>query len=358
MFKGRKVNVYVFGAGASAHLEAPLTKDFLREGFSLLCYPENEVSKEAFRLAAQLIDKLYGSQLEKYVKDPYSGYLRVPPVNIEELLSFVDLGRRRGEKWLPFKDLQSALYEFIFTTLEQKTHWYRADSVRIGENGTLDHRRNCYDKLIDYVMPIDDINCMISFNYDLFLDRAVVINNHGIRGDYHISFEHIENFPSYETLLSEGKREKDVDLLKLHGSLNWAYCPSCKEISLFFYQRYQDIFKKPCRKCKSQLEPILVPPVYFKDIPEPLANVWGVAENYLEQADRLIIIGYSFPDIDMEAKWLLKRAICKNKNKPSLTIVNPDENTQKRIVNFFGNSVDQNVTFYDNFEEYIDKNLP
>ena len=358
MFKGRKVNVYVFGAGASAHLEAPLTKDFLREGFSLLRYPENEVSKEAFRLAAQLIDKLYGSQLEKYVKDPYSGYLRVPPVKIEELLSFVDLGRRRGEKWLPFKDLQSALYEFIFTTLEQKTHWYRADSVRIGENGTLDHRRNCYDKLIDYVMPIDDINCMISFNYDLFLDRATVINNHRIVGNYHLPFKHIENFSDYEDRVRHGWKEKDIHLLKLHGSLNWGFCPHCKEVFLAFYRRYKSIFKKRCPECGCKLEPILIPPTYFKDFPESLANVWKVAEEYLKRADRLIIIGYSFPDIDMEAKWLLKRAVCKNKNKPSLTIVNPDENIQKRIVNFFGNSVDQNVTFYDNFEEYIDKNLP
>ena len=102
------------------------------------------------------------------------------------------------------------------------------------------------------------------------------------------------------------------------------------------------------------MEPILVPPTYFKDFPEPLANVWKVAEDYLKRADRLIIIGYSFPDIDIEAKWLFKRAICKNTNKPSLTIVNPDKNIKEKIVNFFGNFINQNVPRYNNFEEYID----
>ena len=352
--KGRKVNVYVFGAGASVHLEAPVTKEFLYRGFSLLRNSQYEVSKEAFRLTALLIDKLYGSQLEKYVKDPYSGYLRVPAVNIEELLSFVDFGCRGGEKWLPFKEFQRALYEFIFTTLEQSTIWKRADSVQINKNGTLKHRRNCYDELIDHVISIDEINCMISFNYDLFLDKAAVINNHDIVGNYHIQFRDIENFPSYEDRLTQGWKEKDIHLLKLHGSLNWGYCPHCKEVFLTYYQEYRNIFKKRCPECGCKLEPILVPPTYFKDFPEPLANVWKIAEDYLQRADRLIIIGYSFPDIDIEAKWLFKRAICKNTNKPSLTIVNPDQNIREKIVNFFGNFINQNVTWHNNFEEYID----
>ena len=354
--KDRKVNVYVFGAGASVHLGAPVTKEFLYEGFSLLRNSQYEVSKEAFRLTALLIDKLYGSQLEKYVKDPYSDYLRVPAVNIEELLSFVDFGCRRKDEWLPFKEFQRTLYEFIFTTLEQSTIWKRADSVQINKNDTLKHRRNCYDELIDHVISIDEINCMISFNYDLFLDKAAVINNHDIVGNYHIQFRHIENFPSYEDRLTQGWKEKDIHLLKLHGSLNWGYCPHCKEVSLAFYQRYKSIFKKRCPECGCKLEPILVPPTYFKDFPEPLANIWKVAEDYLQRADRLIIIGYSFPDIDIEAKWLFKRAICRNrnKNKPFLTIVNPDQNIKEKIVNFFGNFINQNVTWHNNFEEYID----
>ena len=352
--EGRKVNVYVFGAGASVHLEAPVTKDFVYKGFSLFrdakVHGSYKIQDGPFRLTAQLIDRLYGTNLEKLINDPLSYHNlkhEVSPINIEELLSFVDLGRRRKDEWLPFKEFQRALYEFIFTTLEQSTIWKRADS-------SADRRRNCYDKLIDYVMPIDDINCMISFNYDLFLDKAAVIHNHHIVGNYHLPFKHIENFPDYEDRVRQGWKEKDIHLLKLHGSLNWGYCPHCKEVFLTYYQEYRNIFKKRCPECKNQLEPILVPPTYFKDFPELLANVWKVAEDYLKRADRLIIIGYSFPDIDIEAKWLFKRAICKNTNKPSLTIVNPDQNIKEKIVNFFGNFINQNVTWRNNFEEYID----
>ncbi|CAD7781208.1 hypothetical protein BLFGPEAP_02761 [Candidatus Methanoperedenaceae archaeon GB50] len=359
--KSRKVNVYVFGAGASVHLEAPVTKDFVYKGFSLYRDAKKhgiyEIKDDRpFRLTAQLIDRLYGTNLEKLINDPLpDNYLTsinyLSSINIEELLSFVDLGRRGGEKWLPFKEFQRALYEFIFTTLEQSTIWKRAGSGA-------DRRRNCYDKLIDYVMPIDEVNCMISFNYDLFLDKAAVINNHRIVGNYHLPFKHIENFPSYEDRLTHGWKEKDIHLLKLHGSLNWGYCPHCKKVSLAFYRRYKSIFKKRCPECKNQLEPILVPPTYFKDFPEPLANVWKVAEDYLKRADRLIIIGYSFPDIDIEAKWLFKRAICKNTNKPSLTIVNPDQNIKEKIVNFFGNFINQNVTWCKKFQKYIEPYKP
>jgi len=261
MMKGRKVNVYVFGAGASAHLGAPVTKEFMYQSFCLFrdakVHGSYKIQDRPFRLTAQLIDKLYGTNLEKLINDPLpDNYLTsinyLSSINIEELLSFVDFGCRGGEKWLPFKEFQRALYEFIFTTLEESTIWKRADSVQINKNGTLKHRRNCYDELIDHVISIDEINCMISFNYDLFLDKAAVINNPRIDivGNYHLPFKHIENFPDYEERLRHGWKEKDIHLLKLHGSLNWGYCPHCKKVSLAFYQRYKSIFKNAVQNAK------------------------------------------------------------------------------------------------------------
>ena len=245
MINGSRVNVYVFGAGASKHVGAPLTKDFLSEGFQLLLFPDfHDVSTQKFRAVAKLVDRLYGSGLETYVvkqaPDHIWGLSQIPSVNIEDLLSFVDLALRRGETWLPFEELQDALHEFIFTTLEQTTLAYYAGTYRGRKDGEIDRDRNCYDRLVDYIMPVDETNCMITFNYDLFLDQAFPINNHDILGDYNIEFAGVENFPGYEErVLSKRRKKEDVDILKLHGSLNWARCPHCQRLFLRSFWRYR-----------------------------------------------------------------------------------------------------------------------
>ncbi|MGA9350749.1 MAG: SIR2 family protein [Anaerolineae bacterium] len=365
MINGSKVNIYVFGAGASKHVGAPLTKDFLSEGFWLLPFPDAyDVSTRKFRMVAQLIDRLYGSRLETYTEDalgpdhiwrPFD----IPSVNIEDLLSFVDLGLRHRETWLPFEGLQDALHEFIFTTLEQTTLIYYSDCLRRLEDGTLDHNRNCYDKLVDYIMHVDEINCMITFNYDLFLDQAMSINNHGILGDYNIEFAEVENCPGYERLLSKQRRKEDVDLLKLHGSLNWARCPHCQRLFLAYFRRYRQISDQSCLSCgNAHLVPVLVPPTLLKqmDIPE-LVGMWHRAEHFLERADTLTVIGYSFPDADIEAKWLFKRAIANNPWRPTLTLVEPKSDVREKVLSFLGHFFQEDPVPFGTFEEYCEKQI-
>jgi len=364
MINGEKVNVYVFGAGASKHVGAPLTKDFLWEGFSLLRFPDAyDVSTQKFRIVAKLVDTLFGSGLETYVEDALDHHVgrpsEIPSVNIEDLLSFVDLALRRGETWLHFEDLQDALHEFIFTTLEQTTSPYYSDHYRGCKDGELDHNRNYYDKLVDYIMPVDETNCMITFNYDLFLDGAAGIANYKILGDYNIEFTDVENFPQYERLVLKQRREGDFDLLKLHGSLNWARCPHCQGLFLAFVKKYRQISDQSCTSCgNGRLVPVLVPPTSLKqmDIPE-LLGVWHRAEDFLERADSLTVIGYSFPDADLEARWLFKRAIAKNQGQPVLTLVEPNPGVRKKVVNFLGRFFQEEPAFFDTFKDYCEQKI-
>jgi len=378
MINGSKVNVYVFGAGASKHVGAPLTKDFLWEGFSsLLLNPE--IAKERgqqFYTVAQLIDRLYGTRLQRCIKDSRDAGNLLPPrlddlvssVNIEDLLSFVDLALLREETWLDdLEDIQDALHVFIFTTLEYTISPSYSDCYRGRKDGELEHNRNCYDKLVDYIMPVDETNCMITFNYDLFLDQAVSINNHDILGDYNIEFAGVENFPGYEErVLSKRRRKDDVDILKLHGSLNWARCPHCQGLFLAYFRSYRQIFEQSCPSCgHGQLLPVLVPPTFLKRMYMPLersqahalVRVWRRAECFLERADTLTIIGYSFPDADIEAKWLFKRAIARNAGRPALTLVEPNPVVRRKVLNFLGHFFQEAPIFFKTFEEYCDKQI-
>ena len=212
--------------------------------------------------------------------------------------------------------------------------------------------------MIDYIIDINEQNCFITFNYDLFLDDAVVINNYkinyGLLGDYNLNFDSVENFPGYNRLLKGNRKPEDFDLLKLHGSLNWARCPSCNNITLSFRSNYKLILKHTCPRCKVRLVPILVPPTLKKNIDlYGIGSVWNRAEEMLSKADNLTIIGYSFPDADIEAKWLFKRALAKGGKVPILTLVEPKSEVREKIIKMFGNTV-KDVIEYEKFEDYCE----
>jgi hypothetical protein len=64
-----------------------------------------------------------------------------------------------------------------------------------------------------------------------------------------------------------------------------------------------------CEVCESMHSPIIVPPTFFKDLSKVFLNrVWWEAERHLLKANHIIFCGYSFPDADINIKYLLKRA--------------------------------------------------
>lgn len=101
---------------------------------------------------------------------------------------------------------------------------------------------------------------------------------------------------------------------------------------------------------------MLVPPTLLKqvDIPE-LQCVWDRAEYFLERADTLKIIGYSFPDADIEAKWLFKRALARNVGRPALTLVEPNPGVRKKVINFLGHFFQEEPAFFDTFKNYCEQ---
>ena len=87
-----------------------------------------------------------------------------------------------------------------------------------------------------------------------------------------------------------------VTLLKLHGSLSWA-------VRRGQLEKYGDL--RPAFRGDAAI----VPPIKQKEFANWLRPIWKLAEQALEQADRLLVVGYSFPDYDQEIRRLLKRSI-------------------------------------------------
>ena len=202
--------------------------------------------------------------------------------------------------------------------------------------------------------------CLITFNYDLLLDRALTdAARHPISTwSYAVPFcASVERFPSYRD-----SADPTIFLLKLHGSLNWGYCPRCSSLRLWYYNTYDNIFRKTWPECKNcsgasrGFKPVLVGPTSTKRFPSALDSAWNTAAICLQQTEKLTVIGYSFPASDREPRRLfLKNFIIPNllaHSRPKLAIVDKHDHTRKTTKSWFLPAVDKNVKQYCLFEEY------
>jgi len=171
---------------------------------------------------------------------------------------------------------------------------------------------------------------------------------------------------STEPSLTENSRGTIVPLYKIHGSLNWLYCPVCSDMIVTrgadIITRLQDTMSTArCTHCDTIREPIVVPPTYYKDLSNVyLALVWNNAVKTLREAVHLVFCGYSMPDADMHVKYLIKTAQLNRGSESDplqITLVNtyagknePDKRSDlDRYSRFFGSSVTDSSKSFEDF---------
>jgi hypothetical protein len=54
-----------------------------------------------------------------------------------------------------------------------------------------------------------------------------------------------------------------------------------------------------------------------------MQKAWADARKVVENAERMIVFGYSLPEIDIEAEKLFERALARNGQLPWIDVVNP-----------------------------------
>jgi len=342
-------------------------RDFMFEGMWYLCNQDvyDTITVKSFRRVFELVDLLYGTsfiaELEQARREGsccIKSMHKLQDVSVEDILSFIELGMAPGAEpgypALDYPDCRRALHDFIFETIQLKTT--HGDSYSMKPDGTIDHQRSFCDMLVDYGLSISDRNSFITFNYDLVLDNAVSINNHRLLGDYAVPFADVFHFEEYKRILRNERMPSDVDILKLHGSLNWASCTKCNRPYLAHYWPYRRLRQEECPLCSAPLSPILVPPTFKKDIGRYsfLTPVWRKAEELTRQADELIVIGYSFPEADLEAKWLFRRALLRRASRVKLSLVEPEAKVREKIRAFFLDTA-ESCNEYESFKEYCTK---
>lgn len=107
--------------------------------------------------------------------------------------------------------------------------------------------------------------------------------------------------------------------------------------------------------------PLIIPPVKVKDYNyygNIFKTLWTAAEESLALADRIVIIGYSFPITDTQTDVLFKTAFSKRTNMPVIVVVDPNpEKILDRFIYTYGITPDKIIVHKSYFDESFNVNL-
>lgn len=287
---------FFLGAGASKTCGAPLQGEMMKEYFSSHRdkSPDNDINKFFYQF--------FGIDLTQDVID----FNTIDFPTFEEILGIIDLAIARKET---FRNFQSGNQNLgIADRLSAcRDHFVGLMALVLEEK--LSEIENNHEELIRKLQRKNMLkeSIFISTNYDILIDNAIMRVLNGFKAvDY--GFEFTQAYLN-------NKKDETIPLFKLHGSLNWLYCPTCKSMELtplekgavkYYNPINMDMLK--CRECGSMKQPVIIPPTYFKDYMNYfIEQVWYKAEQALKEVEKIFFCGYSFPDADIHIKYLLKR---------------------------------------------------
>jgi hypothetical protein len=158
-----------------------------------------------------------------------------------------------------------------------------------------------------------------------------------------------ERDPEFPHHGPECDHEDSIQILKLHGSLNWfiriagrqptagvlSGKTGAKEVGLIADRLIQEriVYEIPAKRGRSKWYtwPVIIPPVYSKQaLMTPIQSSWDDARAAIRECDRLTFFGYSLPDFDIEAEKLFQRGMARNRAAEWVDVINPDPGSAHR----------------------------
>jgi hypothetical protein len=327
-------NVIIIGAGTSYDAGIPLMNGFVdrmwefsvreRNGDVMLSEEDKKIFANAMKVRFEL--------------DGYHGRANFDDRNIEDilsLLSFNIIGGRQSDR-----DKFSWIIRAIARTIDiscQVKHTGKQERILDGDA----FYRTFWKGLFKLSATTNSMPFIINFNYDLVLEKSLfqTLNNNiysaekgfynrdGIIIDYHykriepfyykikhVRFNDISNVHDAKGTVLDPcqkinlERPLNINLLKLHGSLNFPHRKKAGTI---------------VTPCDSQKEPLLLPPIFNKLSSNSYQEVWAKALRVLRNAKNLIIVGYSMPKTDIYMNYFFKAGLGPNVNLNKVYVFNP-----------------------------------
>jgi len=331
--------LFILGAGASAHAEVPMMAGFLDRARQLYSPHLQAPWKEHFDRVFEILIEL----------QKVHSKAELDLNNIEAVFTTFELGQTIRK--LPgadddFDGAVNSLKALITFTVEQSLR-FTLDVKTRNLRATQDYE--------EFAKFVKDFNFklnretgsggigILTFNYDVGLDVALFLQ--GIDCDY--------------CLDAQDTGVDAIKLLKLHGSVNWrrrkdsdaiTYYPVkdyCSEYHTKSLDRNETSLALPCTKIaplsklKVEVEetPVIVPPGLFKnEYQSSISQVWEQAARELEEAEEIIVIGYSLPPTDFFFRNLFALGTVGRKFIRRFAVVNPDKSgrTEERFKSLLG----------------------
>lgn len=312
--------IFLLGAGASAPSGIPTVNELLSE----LWKRAKKIGRDDLDRLAEWCESRNIRNIEDLLTAAYISNFAAKNRSVTSLLDyFLFSGGQKlleeeeyyypRRRTLERSEINVSSISFLQDTLQTLFGLLTSTMISASPNST-------HKAIINFIKNHQNVS-IITTNYDGCMDEALLENNIDINRT--IGIEKDKYNPN------------SVELIKMHGSINWAYCDSCHDVQEFdlleikrFYE--EDKISYPvigiCKNCGGLRRPLLVPPLSFKFLMFPnLIDIWNTARQRIEEAKYIIVIGYSFSEADTYLTKIISRSMSINEDQ-KMIIVNTDYN--------------------------------
>ena len=326
-------NVLILGAGASHDAGVPLMAGLVEKMWEYAIRgmngdePLSPEDRKIFEKAMEV----------RYELDGYHGRATFDDRNIEDILSILEfnlIGGRGSDR-----AKLDAIIKAMARTIEL--------SCTVRHDGRLDRMqtagpavyRNFWHHLFKWAEVGGALPTIITFNYDLVLERSLLqllvgtqynriratfpfpgiilkyyfdrSGETSYRVDY-VTFGQFEDSKEGTALQAASgspiEGAVNIEILKLHGSLNFA-------------KKRKEGEGNPLTTALA--DPYILPPIFDKLTMKWPREMWKVALERLRGAKNIIIIGYSLPETDVYMQYFLKTAVGPNIDLNKIYVFDP-----------------------------------
>lgn len=379
--------VFILGAGFSYDAGIPLLGGFIQKmwEFSVRKKANGEPLDEGdiviFESALETINEL----------DSYHGRANFDDRNIEDVLSILSFNSLSGKKKDTVK--LSRMNQAIARTIELSCLVKHGGVVEPHLTRPHAHSgpqiyKQFWAALFRAMKLGHEMPTLVSFNYDLVLERALLQTligtqyhsneklpfenlqvdyhyNKDSAVDYQVEFQQYRTMKRHDLEIEFGTNLRQmalggkltgtrIDFLKLHGSLN--------------FPRVQKGFGDGNRfnLTDSVEDPFILPPIFNKSTGGNASAMWRKAHQELRNAKNVVIVGYSLPRTDIYMQYFVKSALGPNLNLNKIIVFDPilyqDNESEKamrgRYRECFAPQLESRIVFEPNFDlNHKSKNL-
>jgi NAD-dependent SIR2 family protein deacetylase len=341
--------VFILGAGFSAPAKIPVQRKIISE----------IVNRESQNIVKGLYTTLFGKVIPAEMAN----------VPLEDVFTMLDRARISKEAIHGFSQLDidqsyNAMIKSIIQAFDRKLSDFDDSNYlsffqELIKKRISDGNKNLHE---------ENSASIITLNWDTICDYMLqkIGNLAQVKVDYGCYDYDLENNNDHiPSIMLKAGGKLNFKLLKLHGSLNWLICTCCGRL----FSANSNLTRPPvilaedkkCSFCKDiALENLIITPTLVKDLNNThLKMIWQNAFTILQESQRIVFIGYSFPTADFEFRYILLKSIIGRKDLSVRVVLYPPDDKglnqeqkwkrnleQERYEDFFG-SGDIKFTYLD-----------